>query len=698
MQIRKFEPYFLAALGLVGCCWFAGAVLFELVGADVMEARPWSIVQYAGYRDLPVYWMAIAAGIAPPLVLGLLMVIPKKESIHGNAKWASAYDVKKAGMRASAGILLGRFRGKYLMTNEPAHFLVCAPTRSGKGVGVIIPNLLNFDGSTIVYDIKLENWEKTSGFRHAHGHKVFLWSPMNPDGRTHSYNPLDIIRDDALFRLSDAQSLASYLIPLPKKDPIWDQLARFLFTALILYTLDRAREEGTPATLGEIYRTLGDHADLQAWAMETATISWVDPECRRLLLSFAGMTDKERSFVKTSIVKSLNLWSNPLVDAATSRSDFDLRDLRRKRIAIYIGVTTDTKETVAPLVALFFQQAIAALTQREPGKDEPHKVLFLMDEFASLGRMELIANAVTMLASYGGRLMFILQALSTLDEHYGKGGREIILQNCAFQVFFAASDETTTRYVTTRLGKKTVKSTSRTQSKGGVSRSTSEQARDLMLPQEFQQLDRAKEVILVEAARPVLGDKIVYHENESFQSRLLKAPPVPKVEIKGQPRAVIVVDAEDPGPPSKAARDFAAGKEPSGTPGVSAPAVAAAPAALSGAEAQVEAIIEGVSRRMLSEQRAAQGDEQDETSESGGPDVDALKDDSSEERDAVDSAATADTDEDGEPEMPASLEISEVDVVGETAAISAAFNVVLGIDDPTVAAKQAELQALLEEE
>ena len=678
MQLRKFEPYFLATLGLVGCCWFAGAVLFELVSADVLESRPWSIVQYAGYSDLPVYWIAVAAGVAPPLVLGLLMIIPKKESLHGNAKWATARDVEKAGMRAKGGILLGRFRGKYLSTNEASHFLVCAPTRSGKGVGVIIPNLLSFDGSTIIHDIKLENWEKTSGFRRAHGHKVFLWSPMNPDGRTHSYNPLDRIRDDALFRLSDAQSLASHLIPLPKKDPIWDQLARFLFTALILYTLDRAREEDTPATLGEIYRTLGDHADLQAWAMETSTLPWLDPECRRLLLSFAGMTDKERSFVRTSIAKCLNLWSNPLVDAATSRSDFDLGDLRRKRMAIYLGVTTDTQEAVAPLVALFFQQAIAALTQREPGKDEPHKVLFLMDEFASLGRMSLIANAVTMLASYGGRLMFILQALSTLDEHYGKEGREVILQNCAFQVFFAASDETTTRYVTSRLGKKTVKSTSRTQSKGGVSRSTSEQARDLMLPQEFQQLDRGKEVVLVEAARPVLGDKIVYHKDERFQARLLKAPPVPKVEIEGRHTAVIAVEAKHPGPPSKAARDFAAGKKSLGKPAAPAPETTAP--SEPGIEAQVEALIEGVARRILSEQRAAEGDRQDEKD---GP------------RDADEN--TSDTGDGSGTEVPVAAGITEINVATQTAALSTAYDVVLGIDGPTVTAKQAELRAMIAE-
>jgi len=563
MQIRKFEPYFLAAIGLVGCCWFAGAVLFELVGADVLESRPWSIVQYAGYSDLPVYWIAVAAGVAPPLMLGLLMVMPKPEKLHGDAKWASAANVKKAGMRASAGILLGRFRGKYLMTDAPAHFLVCAPTRSGKGVGIIIPNLLSFDGSAIVYDIKLENWKFTSGFRAAHGHKVFLWSPMNPDGTTHSYNPLDRIRDDALFRITDVQALTSYLIPLPKKDPIWDQLARFFLGGLILYTLDSAKERGTKATIGEIYRTLNNTSDLREWIRSVIDEPWLDPECRRLFLSYAGMTDKERSFVKTSISKALNLWSNPLVDAATSRSDFDLGDLRRKRMAIYIGVTADTKDTVAPIVALFFQQAIAALAQREPGKDEPHKVLLLMDEFASLGRMEMIANAVTMLASYGGRMMFILQALSTLDEHYGKEGREVIVQNCAFQVFFAASDKTTTDYVVSRLGKKTVKVTSKTKSKGGhFSQSTNDQSRDLMLPQEFQQMDRAKQVVLVEASRPVLSDKIEYHKDDDFTSRVLKAPPVPKVKISGSAVLGTVQDAEQPETPSKSATKFLRGAPP----------------------------------------------------------------------------------------------------------------------------------------
>jgi len=560
--MKKYEPYFLSVLGIVACAWFASAVLFELVGGDVMASRPWSMIEYFQYRDLKAYWIAVAAGIAPPLVIGLLMVMPKPEKIHGDAKWATESDVVKGRMRSKNGILLGRFKGKYLQTEEPAHFLVCAPTRSGKGIGIIIPNLLNFDGSAIIHDIKLENWHFTSGFRAAHGHKVFLWSPLNPDATTHSYNPLDMIREDVIFRLSDAQALAGYLIPLPQKDPIWDQLARFFLTALVIYTLDRKRVEDTPATIGEIYRTLNNQGDMHEWALEASQKPWLDPEARRLFISFAGMTEKERSFVKTSIAKSLNLWANPMIDAATSKSDFNLRDIRKKRMSIYVGVTEDTKEIVAPLVALFFQQAIGTLVQREPGKDEPHKVLFLMDEFASLGRMQTVAGSVTMLASYGGRLMFILQALSTLDEHYGKEGREIIIQNCAYQVLFAASDETTTRYVVGRLGKKTVKSRSQSRNQSSVSRSTSEVGRDLLLPQEFQQLDREKQVVLVEAARPVLADKIKYFEDPVLKPRVMKPAPVPKIEVTGGIQPLVVANDEKPATPSQAALDMKDGKTP----------------------------------------------------------------------------------------------------------------------------------------
>ena len=565
LTLKKYEPYILGGLGLVGCLWFASAVLFELVGANVMESRPWGMFQYFEYRMLGIYWIAVAAGIAPPLIFLAVKYMPTPEKLHGDARWARESDLKKSRLRAEGGIILGKQSGRYLSTVEPAHFLVCAPTRSGKGVGIIVPNLLDFNGSVIVHDIKFENWKLTSGVRAAHGHKVFLWSPMNPDATTHSYNPLDMIRDDAIFRISDVQSFVSYLIPLPKKDPIWDQLARFFLAGLVLYIIDAHRETGSPKTIGEIYRLINRHPDLNVWIEEISDLPWLDPECDRLLTSYAGMTDKERSFVRTSCAKVLNLWSNPLVDAATSTSDFDLRDMRRQRMSIYIGVSVDTKDAVAPLVALFMQQAIGALVQKEPDPEtEPHKVLFMLDEFASMGRMEMVSNSVTMLASYGGRLMFILQALSTLDEHYGKDGREVILQNCAYQVFFAASDETTTKYVVGRLGKKTVKSTSTTRSKAGVTKSVKESGRDLMLPQEFQGMDRAKGVVLVESGRPVLSDKIKFFEDKDFIERVLEPAEVPMVRIEGSHLAPLipVPDAEHPGVASTDANNMLIGATP----------------------------------------------------------------------------------------------------------------------------------------
>jgi len=574
LTLRKYEPYFLIVLGLIACAWFASAILFELVGGEVMDSRPWSMIQYVEYRDITPYWIACLAGIAPPILFLVIKYMPKPESLYGDARWAREADLKQSKLRTPGGIILGKQGGKYLSTKEPAHFLVCAPTRSGKGVGIIVPNLLDFDGSVIVHDIKFENWKLTSGLRAAHGHKVFLWSPMNPDATTHSYNPLDMIRDDAIFRISDVQAFASYMIPLPKKDPIWDQLARFFFAGLVLYVIDAHRELKTPKTVGEIYRLVNAHTDLNKWIDEVCDLHWLDPECKRLMMSYAGMTDKERSFVRTSCAKVLNLWSNPLVDAATSKSDFDLRDLRKQRTSIYIGASADTKDTVAPLVALFMQQAIGALVQKEPDpKTEPHRVLFMLDEFASMGRMEMVANSVTMLASYGGRLVFILQALSTLDEHYGKDGREVILQNCAYQVFFAASDETTTKYVVGRLGKKTVKSQSTSRSKGNVTKSVKESARDLMLPQEFQGMDRTKGVVLVESGRPVLSDKIVFYEDDDFIARVMEPAPVPLIEIEGNYRLPPseVSDAEHPGKPSKGAVIMQYGGTPKERPAKVAP-------------------------------------------------------------------------------------------------------------------------------
>ena len=519
---------------LVLGAWLAGAIFLMSVGLDPVVATPWTHIEYRQYRFMPEYGYSLGGVGALLIGIPALALWPKGEKVHGDAAWATEGQIRKAGLRASHGILLGKKGGQFLMTDDPAHVLLVAPTRSGKGVGVIIPNLLNFEGSAVILDIKRENYQKTAGYRGSLNHGVFLWSPMAHDGRSHRYNPLAEVSDNRAFRITELQLISNYLIPLPEKNRIWSEMAQQLFTALCMVVMD---DPGREPTIGAVYRTLNATGgqDFAAW-IDTLVKSpprWLDPECDRLLSAHAAMTSKERSFARSTLNTALSLWASPLVDAATSMSDFALSDLRRNRMSIYVGIGHAQMSTLQPLLALFFQQVIGTLSKTEPGPDEPHKVLVLLDEFASLGKMEAISSAVTMLAGYGGRLMFVLQGLGTLEEHYGKGS-DGILQNCANQIFFAPNDETTARYVVGRLGRKTVKQQSKSTTKGSTSRQTSETGRDLMMPQELRTLRGKEQIVFAEGAAPVRGRKIVYFKDRAFRKRLMEAPDVPVLDLEGR--------------------------------------------------------------------------------------------------------------------------------------------------------------------
>ena len=187
---------------------------------------------------------------------------------------------------------------------------------------------------------------------------------------------------------------------------------------------------------------------------------------------------------------------------------------------------------MAPLIGLFFQQCVDVLGRELPGPDETNEVMLMIDEFASLGHMEIIENALAFLAGYKIRLVLIVQGLGQLHDLYDKGA-ENILQNCAVQVYFAANDETTAVYVSKRLGTKTISVRSRSDPGGfnWSTRTTSHSARDLMLPEQVRQLKETKEIIFKENTRPVMAEKIRYYSDKTFKARLFPKQPVPKLNI-----------------------------------------------------------------------------------------------------------------------------------------------------------------------
>ena len=514
----------LAAL-ILSFAWSTALTL--LLGRSLNDMPPWAVYSFMaeyGFSDRAGQLLlhSFMMGFAASGVLAASLLLFTRPSWYGDARWASGWEIIRARLHAKRGLLLGKKGGRYLINDEPLHTLVAAPTRSGKGVGVVIPNLLTWNGSVVVLDIKKENYTLTAGYRAKH-QEVHMWSPM--DERSARYNPFDFVAERGPNRITDLQKLAQILLPRPEHgETMWVNEAQSLFLGIALLVLD---DSDMPSTLGQVYRILMADAPLTKIAEEALDNEALDPACHAALANYKNKAEKERSGVKSSLTSSLALWANPNIDAATSGSDFDLRQFRRKRSSVYVGVGQDQLLTLTPLLNMFFQQAVAELSKSLPATDEPHEVLFLIDEFPMLGAMPTLQKGLALLAGYKIRIVLITQGLGQLDEIYGRQATEGILQNCAVQVFFASNDDTTTNYVSARLGSKTVRVRSQSQSQDwSYTTSTSYIARPLLPPEEVRRLDPKKALIFKETSRPVLAEKIRYYEDTQLMKLLLDAPEV----------------------------------------------------------------------------------------------------------------------------------------------------------------------------
>ena len=547
------------ALAVVSFVW--SAVLTFLTGGSLQDTQPWAVYTFMfthgfGGRAGTLLWHSFLIAVGGSGVFALPLFFFGRPTYYGDARWARGGEVRRAQLLAPDGLLVGKLGQRLFLRNaEPVHLLVAAPTRSGKGVGIVLPNLLSWPGSVIVLDIKHENYAVTAGYRgQGDGRKVFKWAPM--EAHSHCYNPLDWVAQDGSERISDLQLLATILLPLPERaDPMWVNEARDLFLGVALLVLDDPR---VPSTFGQIYRTLKretDLAEIAKLALEQRDPP-LDPACRQALANFKNKAPKEQSGVKSTLTAALNLWANPHIDAATAVSDFDLRECRRRHYSIYVGVAQNQLVTLAPLLNLFFQQAVGLLSSSLPGPEEKHEVLLMIDEFPLLGKMQTLQIGLGILAGYNIRIALIVQGLGQLKDIYGPAGMEGILQNCALQVFFAPNDDTTTNYVSKRLGTKTVQVRNRSQDQEWKTTTTTTYiAQPFLLPEQVRRLPPAQEIVFKENARPILGQKIRYYSDRAFTRRILPSPPVPALDVQPPPpdpaeRAVVeLAQLTDLGPP-----------------------------------------------------------------------------------------------------------------------------------------------------
>ncbi|MFZ5657870.1 MAG: type IV secretory system conjugative DNA transfer family protein [Pseudomonadota bacterium] len=547
-----FALVVLALAGMAGL-FLSGRFTTMLLGVDGAGAG-WAVyLDYLRTLDLPQvrpYAGKIkAAGVMgfglPALAyVGLLAIALRtpRRALHGDARFAKASDLARHGLfdDGPGALVVGRFNGRLLRLPGQQFAILAAPTRSGKGVGVVIPNLLEYGESVVVLDIKQENFDLTSGWRAAQGHEVYLFNPFAEDRRTHRWNPLTYVSRDPAFRISDLQAIAAMLYPdTVDEQKFWVSQARNAFLAFALYLFDRHDHEqatGFPGaqapTLGAIYRlSSGDGSDLRAWLRTLSQQSFLGAPARMAFSTLLSQADETFASIIGTFKEPLNAWINPVLDAATGADDFLLTDVRRKRMSIYIGIQPNKLAESRLIVNLFFSQLIGLNTRELPQNDPSlrHQCLLLMDEFTSIGRVDIIASAVAYMAGYNLRLLPIVQSMAQLDATYGKELSRTLITNHALQIVYAPREQQDANDYSEMLGYTTVRRQSVTRGRD-VSRNEVLERRALMLPQELKAMGPDREIVMYEGvAHPVMCEKIRYYRDPYFTRRLLPRIDVPRL-------------------------------------------------------------------------------------------------------------------------------------------------------------------------
>jgi len=546
-----------------------GALVALAVGhisIGAVEINPvllWSDTLPASKRKIA---LLAGGGATLAAIAGALLRRPRAD-VHGRARFATESEIADNGLRDPNGLILGRKGGRLLRFCGQEHVVVYAPTRSGKGVGVVIPNLLNWSESVIVLDIKKENWDITAGFRARAGQKVFLFDPGDPSGRTHRYNPLGFVRLTDRLMVNDLQNIATILFPAEgKKEPFWDLSAQKLFTAVAGTIAIRGDR---PLTLGEIFRAMTAAPKFQdtlaRWsrADHAADRRW--PPIASLLNDLVGMSESVFGSVFSTATAVLSAYgANALLDAATSACDFDLNRLRQDKMSIYVGVTPNNLKQLGALVRLLFEQATNLTVAGGLPAPGDHTCLLLLDEFTAPGPLPAIAHGFGFFAGYGLRMLLIVQSPSQLETTYDRSGRETIMGNCGVEVVYPPKELSVAKELSERIGFRGVEARSRSKPLSWASRrdsgseSVSEQRRAVLLPQELMQLDRDKLLLLRGGMPAVLADKIAYYKDPAFKTRLVPAPLVPEVDGATAPAGALLPPAGVPAPASDTAQVLAA--------------------------------------------------------------------------------------------------------------------------------------------
>lgn len=514
--------------------------------------------------------------------------------LHGTAHWMSAKDIKASGLVGSGkGVYIGGWTEKtgrksivhYLRHNGPEHILVFAPTRSGKGVGLVLPTLLSWEHSCIVYDIKGEAWALTSGWRQSAGQKTLRFDPADPSGTGVAYNPLEEIRLGTVREVGDVQNLVTMIVDPDGKglNDHWAKTGHALLVGAVLHVMYAGQNKtlaGVAEFLSDPTCTFEDalNAMLETEHDPTGQMGWTDssghptnvhPVVASSARDMLNKADNERSGVLSTAMSFLTLYRDPIVAMNTRQSQFKISDLMNDEspVSLYLVVRPSDQARLKPLTRLLINQIVRGLTEEMKFKEGrsvalyKHRLLLLMDEFPSLGKLEIFEEALAFMAGYGMKAYLITQDLAQLQKHYSR--EEAITSNCHIRVAFAPNKYETAKMLSDMVGTTTVIKTTHSYSGkrskttlDNISAQASEHARPLLTPDEIMRLrgpkkdssgniTEAGDMLIFQAGfAPIMGTQILYFLDPTFNERSLVEPPPESDRVRAdaaQPAPVALV-------------------------------------------------------------------------------------------------------------------------------------------------------------
>ncbi len=477
------------------------------------------------------------------------------DNVFGDASWALPVDIKKLGLLKGEGVFLGQMSdGRYLRHNGPEHCAVIAPTRSGKGAGIVIPTLLSWKESAIIYDLKEENYAKTSA-RRAQFSDVIYFNPKSV--KSAHFNPLLEVRE-GINEVRDVQNIANMIIEpeIAGASDHWVRTGNSLLVAAILHVLYTASNgeknlAGVTSFLSRATETLDNTLqqmlDTNHIRGPSGRPHHPHPHIQEAVRDVLNKSPDDRSSVHSTVMGYLSLYRDPLLADCTRDSDFCITDLvsAERPKSLYLVIPPADILRLRPIIRLIINQICRRLTEELPSEraiQRRHRLLLMLDEFPALGRLEFFESALGFIAGYGLKAMLICQSINQLKQAYGD--RNSLFDNTHIKVFFTPSTPETAEYISRSLGTSTVKYRTEGESgqKGspffsGKSASMQIGQRPLMTVREVLDMPPSKELLLIGGARPIKCDRVTYYDDASL-SQFIEAPISPnRDKIQAPPAA-----------------------------------------------------------------------------------------------------------------------------------------------------------------